>query len=1331
MERSSLERLKALDTILDLESQLNEAQQLCTHSARADMVLRWLLEKLKQSAVIRNRADSWDLLAVSLRLLPLERLAILLGTADLVQIVQSTLHDEKVDFELLGAVASCLDLLFDLSNDGRGAALKALLGVDATKAATFSGTWLKATLRATAANGSTSKTIPYALLDPSMKIWAFRKQRGDEDEMFAEHCLVPAAALLAMLAHSPSVGPTKRKRKDTDGDEESDSRRRLETLLARHVFSPARLSFFDTHENQRQHARKNHLKVTPTGLSDRLHPVKVAIASDQVAPNSLPTLLDVALRCAPATNQRQRTKERPWNEVVFATLLDCLVQDGKLKDPKTLTAMLSVIGSRASLSKDTLQNLVKSHAKLGDDSDNSSETAWHLVAQAIALDANVFTNTELAARLFHAVSRAEEEAEGFRDSSRQLVDLDLSNLRRRDVLIPVMQAFAKSRSLSTFIDLWQQQLLRGVDKDRVWLQLGHSFSDLVETSLTQEQIVEIVGRLRKSLSSDITEMGLPADTVLIQAVLAGIRSSDLLDAVHTDVEALFDELLTSFDHYDSIMGSRRLHHIWKLLTTALSLWFPLWVAEQTNKEVVVERALSILASDAVIRARSILSGEQNTVDTVRNARSFALTLVGLLRPHSSRVPDMYTQATKGLSAEQLSTSVRAPGLLQDGGLTDTHGWLVKEYFEERLDEVETGMDCTSCRDGQRALVASSTQRPQSTVTKAMVDAALAYLESPGKVNMEQNTYRASAAVQQMLEVPAAALSVGQREHMLNAVALLPLAGHGPELARMRLSLLVQLLEEPCLTADVYSAALLWQQAHFGSMLERGKDIASPADGKILDLLECLAGRVVGHLLHHQSRNAGKASLLAIAAEAESTVDAAANGNGFAHDLHRLCLVKATFVQFDRHMRPELLEQCMRVEVIESYVNALIRDVETLAKEAKADQERQMALVAILSALANLPRRGGMAVDKKQSLVNTIFEIVRQHRTDSLANILADSRSIVLLRCLECLAREKLTEPAHNDMFVQLANSLLDQNLPPREHAAVLSAFSTACQSTDASTRIERLQVLLPGNRQPSGTSLLLLGVVLSTLSKEDFVVEPSGLQKPPQAFLHRLLGGITQAGDLTSCRRACECLILVLQSRPFMTNQHSVEATLACMNALAARRVSRERILFLDICRVATVLLQQHRSRLRERLHMVVELLQTLINYFFRKTRSLDMTHKPLTTRHARAMSRVLQLLCDPPQLRGKPGASDLVDDARKAQAHVGRYIQYVLHHYCSQVLKGAVGEGVREALVPGLWAMIEAMEINNADAVKSLSTAMNNGERAVLRSLYDEYKTFGKWRGG
>jgi nucleolar pre-ribosomal-associated protein 2 len=72
-----------------------------------------------------------------------------------------------------------------------------------------------------------------------------------------------------------------------------------------------------------------------------------------------------------------------------------------------------------------------------------------------------------------------------------------------------------------------------------------------------------------------------------------------------------------------------------------------------------------------------------------------------------------------------------------------------------------------------------------------------------------------------------------------------------------------------------------------------------------------------------------------------------------------------------------------------------------------------------------------------------------------------------------------------------------------------------------------------------------------------------------------------------------------------------------------------------------------------------------------------------------------------------------------------------VLHYYCTRVLSSTPAEGLRDALTQGLWSMIEAIEINNADGIKSLSSAMTNSEREILRSIYEDWKRFGKWRGG
>ncbi|KAK5729651.1 hypothetical protein LTR17_011728 [Elasticomyces elasticus] len=1325
MAKTSLDRLKALDSLPDLVAQLEEARQLCTHSARADMILKWLLDSLKRSADTRNAEGSWNLLSSIVRLLPQERLATLLGTVDLLKLMQLPLAGVRIDSELFNAIAACLVLILDLSDDGKGAALRALLSVDGMKAANFLGAWLSATQSALPAAPESTNPNKDFLLRPAFRVWALRKQRNDENEAFATECLVPAASLLGIFTQSSVVQPAKRKRHHDDASASVESTQTLETLLARHVFLPARLALMEGNQRRRSHIKKTASQTRESSIGERLAALKSSISSGKLESSVLPPLLDVALRCVPAINQLQRTKEQPWIENVFAALLDCMIDEARLKDKEVLGDMLSVVGKRASLAKETLLRLAASYSGLAADGHavtDGDETDWQLVAHIIKLDATVFVNTKMTGKLHDAVSRTDEkgyEVDSPERSSQQPSGTQLSTLLRDRVLAPTMHAFARARALATFIDLWHKQILRGVAPNSVWLQLSDAFSGLVNQHLLREQTFELLGRLRGDIKDSASKEQISASAVILKALLAGVQNPDLLNAIHPDVETMFDEVCALFQSADLELGA--CHHVWRLLTTAFGLWFPLWAIQQKNEETIKKRASSILKSPGVNKANDLLSASRDKKQdaTSHDARTFVLALVRHLRVYDASVIASYDEAAACDEAEEFAGSFQSSDLVQHDSFTAAHDKVVSRQFERLLKNEIAGKDVAP---GE---VLSIVRRPQTFLTESIVDTALAYLRSLKAGGDTTNVQRALVAVQTMLEVPSAALSSEQREQVLDAVAILPLA---PQLQAMqsRFGLMIQLLGEPCPKADLLSpksAALLWQQADHVRTLALSKDSSSSSG--LVELLECLAGRVLGHLLQHQTSMSAKASIFAIAAVAEDEIKTAASGTGFVDRLHDLSLVKTIFHAFGASMRPELLAKCMKPDVIQSYSSTLTNSLEGLVKQTNKDHGARVALLGVLDALARLPP--GARVQDTASLEDSLLDMIDTHTKDADT----ESEISISVKCFELLSQRTPMQPIKEEKFMHQAKGLLTQRLRPQDHAAVLAAFTTSCQLADADVRVQRLQSLLPGANKPSAAPLLLLRVVLSALNPEDFTTPALADHISPSVVSHRLLGALTNARDLTSFRKSSECLVVMLKSKPFMIDQHAVEATLATVNELAARPSRYNRVVFLDICRVTTILLQQYRSRLQDRSSLLVVLFQTLISCFFRKTKGVDKASKPLTARHARTFARLLQLMCNPPQFHSKARRSDLVDDARKAQAHIGQYVQYVLHHYCAQVLKSTLGEGVREALLPGLWSIVDAMEASNANAVKSLSTAMSNSERAVLRTLYDEYKSFGKWKGG
>ena len=68
-----------------------------------------------------------------------------------------------------------------------------------------------------------------------------------------------------------------------------------------------------------------------------------------------------------------------------------------------------------------------------------------------------------------------------------------------------------------------------------------------------------------------------------------------------------------------------------------------------------------------------------------------------------------------------------------------------------------------------------------------------------------------------------------------------------------------------------------------------------------------------------------------------------------------------------------------------------------------------------------------------------------------------------------------------------------------------------------------------------------------------------------------------------------------------------------------------------------------------------------------------------------------------------------------------------VLMQYVRLQLAHAVPHGVREALAPGAYAILD---ITSPDGLRVMNDGMDASGRVVFREMYKLYQRFGKWSG-
>jgi nucleolar pre-ribosomal-associated protein 2 len=163
-----------------------------------------------------------------------------------------------------------------------------------------------------------------------------------------------------------------------------------------------------------------------------------------------------------------------------------------------------------------------------------------------------------------------------------------------------------------------------------------------------------------------------------------------------------------------------------------------------------------------------------------------------------------------------------------------------------------------------------------------------------------------------------------------------------------------------------------------------------------------------------------------------------------------------------------------------------------------------------------------------------------------------------------------------------------------------------------------------------------------------------------------------------------------------------------------------------------------HRKQLRGRFHLLLPLLQALLACLFTPEspqsraasllpRWLDSRQGPLNTKHAALYSRLLETLCSPSvssvtlgRHHGKHASDSLTDETKVARKYAGQYVQGVILQFCTGQLSGKMTPDMRNAVLPGIFACIDVVEM---DALRAMNAGMDPGMRAMWKALYAEWK--------
>ncbi|GAB7350405.1 hypothetical protein MBLNU459_g1021t1 [Dothideomycetes sp. NU459] len=1237
-----------------------------------------------------------------------------------------------------------------------------------------------------------------------LDVWALQPalQNSDKDalsEAFCRNCLWSATSLLASLQST----------KLSDG-EHAGAVLILERIIAQQVFVPARAAFIDKREvlqtplRKRAHPDHPNLEelIQPLRLDTTLANPQAEKAYSEMLRVAVPALLDIAVRCTPASTPKSRIAEGPWVNSLFTCLAGLLGKNEEHHDTHVreqgnaaYVDMLAIVKSRGlSLEKDTLVDAVNDRCHLTSKNLNPD---FNLVAMVLSMDASIFTDVESAhsQALFNALTVVGKVDRSVLPADEERTVVALS----KSVAIPLLKAFSRVRNVRGFLDEWYVRLSSDPTwRDQDWClwtatDLLDSVGDVLESCMTPAQVFEILqlrcmpitslavavsdghnnGTHLDSVSHEAFQEA-HASSILLSAIIGAVRSDEFIDTLTPALHSLIADVERGFEHIPARTGQGS-GHLLLLLSRSYDLWYPRWSISQEPHEISTQ-ALATLGGSAVRHALNIIySGEHLALslrkqnDEADLAFLFIANLCALHRRLSANTVDLKEKITalmciaafgsddttvqngkayaKTRPGQFGAVMARFPSLLECIRLRGLGGEAFHQLLHLHL----------SLPDSNQAilheLVASVASSEHDQVKNDLFDEVVRRL-----TNSSHDTADTQSAVQILLRWPVRSMSRQQRETALDsALDVVTLSANSMASSRLEeyMSLAVTLMALPNATARFATdPSIIFTLA---DSVPFSKDDAT--NNTMLCLLNELCSLLLRHILDTKEQTRSKAFIERFSTLAAEIMKRKKDRTTLA-GAGQMSLLTTFFGATETRLTGnDLAPLPHRSPAI---VDAFIKQLYTLLSKfstsytsaTEIDGLAAGAAIAI-NVFAGLPVTlldcgGSSATRYAQKMSKLLGELLA-----STGETSDEKNSIPFPMLVSCFQQISLSLAQENPLrLFAISENLLVRGPDAKEHRSIMHSFAVAIRDESDVNKIELVEKLLRActPKDFSAEGIALIQRIISSLHpyKSSGQAYTSGVHV---RILELLSGEVTYEVHVQLMR----CLNTILRDKPNLVSQYSLEMTVETMISLASPCSSRHddrrsSAYFEGLCTITQSLLQFHRASLGGRLHLFIPLVQRLLACLFTPI-SNDIATKgrfkhpswlstlvhPLTVRHSHRFSRLLTLLCNPPQSNSAghrkkhDTASELVDETRKLRIQVGQHVHQILHYFCVLILNGKLGEGMRDSLKPGLWAVIEVIEMdaNESKGVKALSACMGNAERAVLRGIWEEYRRFGgAWKG-
>ncbi|KAI1755346.1 Urb2/Npa2 family-domain-containing protein [Xylaria castorea] len=999
-----------------------------------------------------------------------------------------------------------------------------------------------------------------------------------------------------------------------------------------------------------------------------------------------------------------------WTGTVFQALVEGLQPLAQRRQNEVLSRLLDIaLQTRSIPDTETLRVLYQRHALDG------VETDWKLLSKILASDADVFLVAQDPGLIFDSISSVS-------NSGTEIKDDVVSN-----VVLPLQDAYSNARDLAGFVIRWFRSLCAAESVEQsIWFdqRIRRHLATIIQTSLSSSQLLRLLEEL-ESIRSEVGEL-----LVVLDSICAGLTDENTIAYVSSKIMSMMDQEWG--DVFPDVLALR-----WRVLGR-LASW-------ETSDEC------KLLWKKVKSDMKPILKKNSLTAPETLEAFSccYELSL-------SNHIGGTYEEDLTKLICtllERLISSVKTENDLQSlrpymdlvfnylprlseqpkeevNILTDQIVklfWLVSHKFPSLSNE--------QCLEYVRPLIHNHDVADEEPIVDALMAPLLDALDA-SETQCGWTQPHSFNLLSILLEFPAESWTRGRRKRMMaswkkHKSVISSYMAEDPKYTLAVLRLLAKIMQQPTFYEDMEFTDLV--------------DICSgliTVDTTLLSLAERLVDSTIGQVLANM--NELTQSYLLNAAQYVKGLKLGKDSVACT----QMLLLKSFVAAFSDHKSSYESLQRLGIDP-----NEFGQKLAKLVERTLGD----FALDGSGPTISSL-------TDERLQLLSVVLDAAHVSGNDATSHINIELSGDTLTRLERVGDTAMLRNPATmwklrsflirqspDRHTAESFSAILDEGVAGVEEEMIYGFVDAYVQGKSQSVRNQLLGELIARDKLTEGSigSLLAARRLLELYQGSNVGHKPISTQEALDlARVHEhFISHLSRTESLPHFKQISEMILFLLDKNASAMTQYNIEATLttvvevcsACGPRIQGSKAAGE--IFAALFKLVALIIKRHRLRLSGHFHILLKTLRALLTVLLAgpgpslsRRQSARSRNPPwlvtrLQPRHAERFARLLTLVCEPSaasvaRSRSRSELDSATDVAKRA---AGQHMYLVLEVYIKLQLEVEVSLEMRKALEVGVFSILN---ITSEGCRKVLNESLDASGRAVFRTLFAEYRKFGKWKG-